>query len=229
MSLRHILNFAIAVALLGFGGAFAKNWQHSVGKWGSGTKGSGDLVTQERTVEAFSRIETNLSVEMVVEVGKPQAVSLSFDDNLIDFIRTEVDGKTLVIDTEESFSSRNSVQIKVSVPAIDLIMTEGSGVIDVHNLNNKKFRIILSGSGDVHLDGTSEFIDIEINGSGDVDATELAAGDVAVTINGSGAARVAATGSLDAEVNGSGDVLYTGKPEAIYSSVNGSGKIRKIK
>jgi hypothetical protein len=48
---------------------------------------------------------------------------------------------------------------------------------------------------------------------------------VAVSIAGSGDARVNATESIDARVAGSGDVTYSGHPHDVNRRVSGSGSI----
>jgi hypothetical protein len=195
----------------------------------SAIKGSGELATQTRTTDPFQRIQTNLAIEMKIEVGKAQSISITFDDNLIDFIHTESDGKLLVIDTDESFSSHNSVEITITVPQLEMVESEGSGTIDIVNIDSKRFRATISGSGELTATGKVEQLEIEINGSGDVQADELLANEVFVEINGSGSAAVNAVESLDGEINGSGDIVYIGKPDSVHSSVNGSGSIRKRK
>lgn len=191
--------------------------------------GSGDLVTQTRSTDPFKRIESNLALELKVEVGKAQNITLTFDDNLIDLVQTRSDGTTLIIDSEESFSTNHSIQVLITVPQLDLVNSEGSGMIDIVNLDSKRFRAIISGSGELTATGKVDLLEIEINGSGDVRTDELLAREVIVSINGSGSAEVNALEALDGEINGSGDILYVGKPDNIHSSVNGSGTIRKRK
>jgi len=227
MKIQRIVVLLMLAGLFATAGAFGRNWNHNTGRHDSGTRGSGKMITESRTVDAFSRVESNLAVSMSIVVGKAQSVELTFDDNLIGFIRTEVDGKTLVIESDESFSSESELVIKITVPSLELIRSHGSGDIDIANVDAKRFRVDLSGSGTIRVDGKAEMVDIEINGSGDVNTAELTSGDVTVTINGSGEAMVLANGELDAEINGSGNITYTGKPEAVHSSVNGSGRIKK--
>lgn len=191
--------------------------------------GSGALISQTRSTEPFQRVESNLAVDLKIEVGKAQSIAITFDDNLIDFIRTESDGRTLVIDSEESFSTRNNVKVVITVPQLDLVNSEGSGTIDIVNLDSKRFRAIISGSGELTANGKVDMLEIEINGSGDVRTDEVVAREVTVSINGSGSAEVNAVEVLDGEINGSGDILYVGKPDNVHSSVNGSGTIRKRK
>lgn len=228
---KLMLIAALGVALVhGPAHLFAKsNQYHRIHNNSTMTKGSGDLTTQTRTTEPFQRIETNLGIDLKVEVGKAQTITLTFDDNLIDFVRTESDGKTLTIDTDESFSTRNDVQVVITVPELDLVNSEGSGTIDIVNIASKRFRAIISGSGELTATGKTDQLEIEINGSGDVRTDELIANEVTVVINGSGSAEVNAVEMLEGEINGSGDILYIGKPENVHSSVNGSGSIRKRK
>lgn len=227
MKIHKTMLLVVLAGLFMTAGAFGKTWNHNTGRHDSGTRGSGKMRTESRTVDTFNRVESNLAVTMTIVVGKPQSVELTFDDNLVDLIRTDVDGKTLVIESDESFSSHSELVIKITVPGLELIRLQGSGEIDFANVDSKRFRVILSGSGSIRVDGKSERVDIEINGSGEINTMELTSGDVTVTINGSGEATVLANGELDAEINGSGNIIYAGKPEAVHSSINGSGRIKK--
>lgn len=221
--------FAASIVAADSAIASGKKYHQRINSQRDMIEGSDVLTTQTRAVDPFVRIESNLGIDLKVEVGKTQSVKITFDDNLIDFIRTESDGKTLVIETEESFSTSQNVQVLISVPQLELINSEGSGTIYIANLDSKRFRAIISGSGELVATGKVDLLEIEINGSGDVRTDEVTAREVTVSINGSGSAEVNAVEVLDAEINGSGDVLYVGKPDNVYSSVNGSGKIRKRK
>ncbi len=192
-------------------------------------EGSGALIHQTRSVDPFQRVESSLAVDLKIEVGKAQSITITFDDNLIDFIRTNSDGRTLIIDSDESYSTRNNLKIVITVPQLDLVNLEGSGTIAIINLDSRRFRAIISGSGELTANGKVDLLEIEINGSGDARADEVVAREVTVSINGSGSAEVNAVEVLDGEINGSGDILYVGEPGSVQSSVNGSGTIRKKK
>ncbi len=209
--------------------ASGKRYYQRISNDRDAVEGSGALISQTRSTEPFQRIESNLAVDLKIEVGKAQSIAITFDDNLIDFIRTESDGRTLVIDSDESFSTRNNVKVVITVPQLDLVNSEGSGTIDIINLDSKRFRAIISGSGELTANGKADLLEIEINGSGDVRTDEVVAREVTVSINGSGSAEVNAVEVLDGEINGSGDILYVGRPDNVHSSVNGSGTIRKRK
>ena len=68
----------------------------------------------------------------------------------------------------------------------------------------------LRGSGDIRISGTTQRTDIEVFGSGDVDAGGLRSEDVDVVIRGSGDAHVNSTGRLEQSVFGTGEIHDNG-------------------
>lgn len=199
-------------------------------KWTSGKdciKGSGKLVTEIRELGEFTKIESWGSADIIITVGKDQQVSLTFDDNLIDLIKTDVHGKTLKISSEGSFSSRRSCKVEITVPNLEQVSVAGSGDVEIFNLAGEYFEYTVSGSGDMWAEGTVDEIDIGVRGSGDIDTRELSAREATVKISGSGDVKVHATESFYGRVSGSGDIDIYGNPEHISRHVSGSGDIRK--
>ena len=68
---------------------------------------------------------------------------------------------------------------------------------------------------------------MSIAGSGDLRARELAAGEVSVTIAGSGDASVTAQKTLSVAIAGSGDVDYGGGAVVTNKRIAGSGSVRQ--
>lgn len=227
--LRLALPVVLAVILLTASLAIADTHSRKGGFFGKTIRGSGELVTEERSVKEFKEIESSISADIVVVIGTPQSVKVTFDDNIIDMIETEVKGGTLIIDADGSFSTRRSCVIDITVPTLEGIEILGSGDIEVHNISGDEFTVGISGSGDMELDGAVDQLFAEISGSGEIDARELKAKDVDIEISGSGEAVVQALASLNGEVSGSGDIRYIGEPEHLRTRVSGSGSIRRSK
>ena len=190
-------------------------------------KGSGVLESKSVDLDDFHRIKSLGSQDIFIEIGSEQKVIITFDDNLLDNIKTKVRGGTLYIESEGSFSSKKSCKIDITVPNLDKITLSGSGDIEIINLNNSVFEYRLSGSGDLKAEGKVDELDISISGSGDVDTRDLIASEAFVKISGSGDAKVYAKDYFEGIVSGSGDIYYYGNPEHISTSVSGSGDIRK--
>jgi len=189
--------------------------------------GSGDLVTETRDMKDFTRIKLSGSMDLYITAGKDYEVKLTFDDNLIDLIETEVRGKTLKIWSYESYNSSRGCRIDITVPALEEVQLSGSGDIEIYDLKGDMFEYTVSGSGDLQVSGEVDEVEIKVSGSGDVDARELKAADVYVRVSGSGDVRVFASESFDGKVSGSGDITFYGDPEHVSRHVSGSGDIRK--
>ena len=192
-----------------------------------GIKGSGDLKSETRQVDNFTRIKMVGAFDVFVTVGKEQSITLTFDDNLLDNILTEVQGKTLILESEESYSSRKNCKIEITVPELEYVKLSGSGDIVVSELNSDMFEYELSGSGDLTAEGKVKDLEINLSGSGDIDTHKLIAEDVYAKISGSGDIKVYASNRFDGKVSGSGDIVYYGNPKYTDKKVSGSGSIRE--
>jgi hypothetical protein len=190
-------------------------------------RGSGRMVTEQRDIGSFDRIESNIGADIIVSIGATQSVSLTYDDNLIGYVTTKVRGRKLVIESSRSFSSSSDCQINIVVPRLEEVSVGGSGKIEVAGLDADRFSVEIDGSADVVASGEVGELVIEVNGSGNVDTRDLVAGEATVEINGSGDVNVMARDYLTATVNGSGDIVYTGNPGQVVKNVEGSGRIRR--
>ncbi len=195
------------------------------GFFGSGQViGSGNVITEERTIGDFTAVSLSGSPDLYIQVGGAPSLSIKADDNILALIRTEVRGDTLVIDSEKSYSSRKGIVIRVTVPDLQSARLMGSGDIDIQELRGDRFEVSIQGSGDVRATGTVRMLSATVQGSGDMHLYDLDALDADVKVVGSGDIRVRATGNLDATVTGSGDIRYRGNP-MVKSKVHGSGDI----
>ena len=220
---KHSIVAALSLVLLIAGSASA-DW---FGFGGKSIKGSGDAVTEERDVGSFKRIESNGSADIFVTIGKELSVTVTLDDNLIDLIETEVRGKTLKIDSRESYSTRLGCKIEITVPELERVYLRGSGDILVERLDAESFEFKLAGSGRLVAEGSTDELELRLSGSGDIDTRDLIAQEAYVSISGSGDVRVHAEESFDGRISGSGDIAIYGDPSDFSKSVSGSGSIRK--
>ncbi len=198
----------LAITVLTMSGSVeAGNWfTRTFG--GSGVKGSDDMVTEGRDVREFSWIETLGAFDVFIKVGEKQSVQITFDDNLIDLIETKVKGKTLRIFSDESYRSRRTCKIEITVPKLEGVTTRGSGDITVSNVNSDRFECHVKGSGDIAVKSVnSDVFECDINGSGDVTVEGLH-GDF-----------------LECRISGSGDFCAGGEVEELEVRVYGSGDV----
>src|SRR5262245_51229407 len=75
---------------------------------GNGIAGSGNVTTESRTVTGFTDIEISGSGKLIVEQGDSEALSITTDDNLMEYIASEVQGSKLTLGPKGLISLRPS-------------------------------------------------------------------------------------------------------------------------
>ena len=192
----------------------------------STTEGSGVPATQSRDVVTFKSVELAGSNDVLIRVGKKQAVVVRGDDNLLDRVTTEVQSGQLVIaNAPGSFTTKSPMSVEIDVPTLHALTLTGSGNVVVGGIEAQSLEVALPGSGTITGSGTATKLDAAVGGSGTIEFTRLVANDVRAVVSGSGSIFVTATQSLDASVSGSGSILYAGNPQDVTKSITGSGAI----
>ena len=185
----------------------------------------GPRTSQTRDVAAFTRLESRDGVDVRLHVGEPQRVRVHAGGKVIDDVRTEVRGGTLVVSFDrDSFLDNGHVLVDASVPELTRIDTSGSGDVAADGLRADALEVRSEGSADLALQGTAGRLTVSLEGSGDADLGALAARDARVALKGSGDVDVRADRHLDIDIEGSGDVRYHGNPE-LNQSIDGSGDL----
>ena len=208
-------------------------------------QGSGNIITQERKVTAFSKVHLKGSGKVFLTPGEKQSLEIKTDDNIMAFIETNVSGNKLTISHGYHHLRPTALKINIAVEKLEGVGISGSGDIlgESRFLTDTLYAEIsgsgdidmevetvlletkISGSGSIQLSGKAEDHTVSISGSGEINAFDMDAKHVSVKISGSGDCKVSASESLDAKISGSGDVYYRGRPQ-VNTKISGSGSLR---
>ena len=191
-------------------------------------RGSGNVITETRSVGEFDEIAVEGFGEISVAVGAAAPLTIEADDNVLPLYETQVSGSTLTVKPKDgySFSDIEGPAIRVGTPALRAVSISGSGDVTASGITGESLRIRISGSGDVTPAGTVDRLTIRIEGSGDVAGAALQVAEAEVDIDGSGSAVVNATDTLDVDISGSGKVTYLGDP-VLSQNISGSGSVTR--
>ena len=187
-------------------------------------EGSGNLTTETRSMGEFDHVGVAGAGEFVINVGDEHLASLTYDDNLMEHVITELDGSQLEIRQDGRLSSKHGLKGELVVEQLRGISIAGSGEVTVPYLHTDEFEIAIAGSGSIRANGYGDTLEIGIAGSGDVDLSELQVRKAVIEVAGSGDVKVFATEEVDIKIMGSGDVVVFG-PAKISKTVMGSGDI----
>lgn len=216
--------------------------------------GSGVIVTEERNVSDFDKVVLAGSGDLTITQGDEESLTITADDNLMDYIQSEVDGSTLMLgididDLSDIITTYNPTRLEYDLVVTDLsslqlagsgnaVMKEletgeliltvaGSGNITIDNLTADSVETNLPGSGNVELAGYAPTQLVTIAGSGSYRARDLESESAHVMVGGSGNVTIQASDELDITIAGSGSVDYYGSPEDYHEQILGSGSINQ--
>ena len=210
-------------------------------------KGNGNLVTSEKTVSEFEKVNISNSAEVRFHASQEYRAVVTVDENLAEYVEIATKGNVLNIGTKSGSYSFTKFLIEIYCPILTGVSVSGSGnfrnmdKISVSTFETsvsgsgkidgtiecENFSARISGSGKIVVAGNSKKADIGISGSGKFDGNDFVISNATVHISGSGKIDVHVTDNLNAHVSGSGGINYRGEPK-IDSKVSGSGRIRKL-
>jgi len=217
-------------------------------------KGNGNIVTIERSTDDYDAIAVSGWFNVILVDGQEGKLSIEGEENLLEYIKTEVKEGKLVIKVKKGYNLQPSswkkdggIYVTVPVESVNEVTLSGSGDIvgkktisasefstnmsgsgDITlDVESKTVSASMSGSGDINLSGTTEVFDVQISGSGDIEAYDLIADTVDASISGSADIKVTANKMLKARVSGSGDIHYRGDATKLDTKSSGSGDITR--
>ncbi len=104
-------------------------------------EGTGNVVEEERALEAFTGIEVERNYILELEQGEP-GLTIQTDDNLIPYIQSEVKNNTLVLKNTEDIKGSDGITIRVRYPQLEKLEVSGAGKISNNGVLQKCMKML---------------------------------------------------------------------------------------
>ncbi len=189
-----------------------------------GIRGNGHITTESRPASAFTRVDAGGFYEMEWRPGAPSC-SITTDENLLRYVKTSMEGDLLKIELEETVAPTHGIKVALTSPSLAGASLSGALRFDASQLGGSTFALETSGASKVTLAGKVNRLLASLTGASKLNATDLAADDVELSVTGAGRADVSATNLLRAAITGAGKVSYSGHPKSVEKKVTGAGRI----
>lgn len=215
------------------------------------TRGSGNVVSENRPVSNFHAVTLTGSGVMNITQGDTESLTIKADDNLMPLITTTVQNGVLTI----GFGSQRgevtliptrpieyALQVKnldafeltgagnINAPALKSesfkLESSGAGTFNLAQLDTKTLKVSSSGAGTMTISGQTETQEVMLSGLGSYNAGDLKSNNATITVSGTGSATVWATEQLIVTISGAGSVSYYGSPQ-VTQSISGLGAVKK--
>ncbi len=210
--------------------------------------GSGNIVTQEPTIEDFTEIDASHSFKVKITQGSEFGVEVRAHDNVMEHVEVKKDGDELDLGLKTgNYSTKNvTLEADVTMPKLKGVDLSGASKAELSGFDSEGgFEADLSGASllkgelkcgvasfdvsgasSVELKGSAETLKVDASGAS---SANFSAFDVTVAdVDASGAsnANVKVTGKLDAEASGASKIVYQGNPKLGKSEKSGASSIK---
>lgn len=183
-------------------------------------------IREARQVSAFMAVKVLGAADVSIGIGKERKVTIEGREVDVKSTTLEVKGDALLISQKKGTRNMKGVKVHITIPDLKSVAIHGAGDVSARGVKGKELAVVISGAGDLDLEGSVHRLQIEITGAGDIKADKLKSDAVSVLILGAGDAHVRAAKSLDVKIMGAGDVVYSGSP-TVTRQVHGAGDIRR--
>ncbi|MDR0443536.1 MAG: DUF2807 domain-containing protein [Treponema sp.] len=190
-------------------------------------RGNRDIVTSERNVSSFEKVNSGGSAEVRFYASEKYRVVVTTDSNLLEVVTTDVAGNTLRIGTKNGNYSFSKLLIDVYCPNLTGISISGSGSFSSNDkITTSTFESNISGSGNINGNIECNNFSAGISGSGKIN-TNIICDSFSADISGSGNIAITGTGnSSNIRISGSGN--FNGiefKTNNVTARISGSGNM----
>ncbi|MDK9708436.1 MAG: DUF2807 domain-containing protein [Desulforhopalus sp.] len=195
------------------------NNQVNTGKIVSGNclQGSGKLTQKKLPVEQFKGIVVDGVFDVSINCGQSTGLSITADDNLHSLISATTKNGKLHLSTLGSYCTANSFKADISLVELVSVSADGSSelVVNCNTAVNSKLSVDLRGASSMTLSGKVKDVDLILQDSTELDASQLLAETVGIKISDAASARVNASKKLTGEGSDASEIHYLGQPQVV--------------
>jgi hypothetical protein len=237
--MKSLKIFMLVALCAGFVSCVDGQFYHSV-------SGNGHVVKTDRSISGFDGVKVSTGIDVYLSQGDKESVSVEADENLHEYIKTEVKDGILNVYTDHiSIRHADRERVYVSIKNIRSLKTTSAGDIigetalrtdDIEisasssgsikiELYAKKTDLDISSAGDVTINGEGESLRADLSSAGDLKAFDFKVKEADVSVSSAGDASVYATDKLTARASSAGDINYKGDPKYLDAHSSSAGGI----
>ena len=217
---------------------------------GERVSGDGNVTSQQRNVGNFTDVDVSGAMNVHIRQDAANGVRVEADQNLMQYIETNLDGNTLRIHQKEGFNLQPSKEIIVYVSAPvfkELEVSGASKLISDNAISGKdelsihasgasqitmqveltKLRTELSGASTLNLKGSATNFSTQASGASNIKCMDLNTDETTIDVSGASEVEITANKQLNIEASGASSVNYKGAAN-INQKSSGASSVKKV-
>jgi hypothetical protein len=195
-------------------------------------RGTGSIVTEERSTADFNAISTFGSAKIYVSYAPEIKVKVKGYQNLVSNYKTDVEGNTLKLRYRDNLNVRNdNIEVYITMPGFNALTSNGSSSIKATGSYDGTESLAISTTGNAGISIDEMIVNnytIESSGNSDIATLGVKSKSAKVKLSGNGTVTLSVQDKLDVHISGNGKVSYKGDPADINTDISGSGTVIKL-
>ena len=209
--------------------------------------GNNKVLTKEREAGSFDALRVSSGIDVYLQQGNKESITVETDENLYEYILTEIVGGVLRVYTEVNIRDAGEKKVFVTMKDIKSVKVSSAGdVIGESAIRSdeielsassagdikmevyaRELDIDISSSGDMTLSGEADILEADLSSAGDLKAFNLKVREADVSVSSAGDADIHVTERLKARSSSAGSIRYDGNPKYVDARSSSAGRVHK--
>lgn len=212
--------------------------------------GSGRATTKDYDFSGFTKVSVGSAFQTTITRGEGYRVSVTVDDNLVEYLDVHVDGATLNIGLKPSLRlgfGNITAKAEITMPDVEALDLSGATRTQVSGFSNTKtvdvevsgasrlngdmttgqLQLHVSGASTVEITGTTGPLDIEASGASTIRLDNYTSTDTHVRASGASNITVNASGKISGDASGASTIRYAGSPASVLVDTSGASSVKQ--
>lgn len=209
--------------------------------------GNNHVIKKEREAGKFTGLRVSSGIDAYLKQGDNESIAVEADENLHEYIITEIRDGVLHIYTEANIREAEMKRVYVTMKEISSLKTTSAGDIigetpvktdnlelsassagDIKlEVHVKEIKADISSSGDVTLNGETDILNADLSSAGDLNAYGLSVREADVSASSAGDADISVSERLKARASSAGDINYRGNPKYVDAHSSSAGGVHR--
>jgi hypothetical protein len=209
--------------------------------------GDKNVIKKDRQVDSFTGIKVSTGIDVFLKQGSNEVVTVEADENLHEYIMTEVRNGVLDIYTDANIRNAERKRVYITMKEINSIRTTSAGDVigetpvrtdrlelSASSAGNiklevylKEVKINISSSGDISLTGEADILEADLSSAGDLNAYDLKVNEANISASSAGDAEINVSEKITARASSAGDINYMGNPKFVDAHSSSAGGVHR--
>lgn len=207
------------------------------------------LTTKTFPLQSFTSVESDIVGNIIYTQSSKVSIQAEGDKELIDNLRVNEKNGVLKVTHVLKINIKNKKKLTLYISSPTIVSIDSDGVgnwvikgkvkadnlkiefdgvgnFEAFDLESNKIKVDYEGVGNLSLGGSANFLVIESEGVGSVNAENMRAKNAIIKSSGVGSVKCYASESIDLTNSGVGSITYYGNPTVKNMKNTGVGKIK---